>query len=432
MNCKNVFATWAEVRYVLSKKFGRSVKGASLGPDEFVEEKYVFLRRNNGLQMFFGRWEEKCWTLARKINNIVRFAFLSVQTIFSKRKIFLEKNKHFANCFKFSTDFFVRWRTSTYFWQKIFSMLEKIRFRASAGFCHRKLSLFWWMIVFKMYFSVVGWMFSGRWLKTSTDCQNCIFICPEKHLQEKKISWKKTNSFINFQTSSGGFFKKIWWKYTTLAKIYQHSCHKWILHFQRDILGQKRFPKKDHLQKLFLYFEGNFSFFYRTCLACLSKTFHRLQMKVLRKVIFSNKKLFTEFFQNVERCRSLAMNLLRIVKNAFQLSRGTFREKFVFGKNIKCSITFFRIRETLFSSDLGENRAFGRKISAGLPKLDSTLPKCFIEENFVFWIDKCLETCVQTFGCFFSDSCNKQQKIVKLFFYLSRAIPPCEIYFPEK
>ena len=43
--CKNVFAAWMEVRYVSSKNFGRFVKKASLRPDEFVEEKYVFLEK---------------------------------------------------------------------------------------------------------------------------------------------------------------------------------------------------------------------------------------------------------------------------------------------------------------------------------------------------------------------------------------------------
>ena len=213
-------------------------------------------------------------------------------------------------------------------------MLEKIRFHASAGFCHRKLSLFWWMIVFRNFSQSLDGCFLDFGKKTSTDCQNCFFICPEKHL--------------------------------------------------------------------------------------------------LRKVMFSNKKFFTGFFQNVERCRTLAMNLLPIVKIAFHLSRGTFREKFIFGKNIKCSITFFRIRETLFSSDLGENRAFGRKISAGLPKLDSTLPKCITKENSLFWMKNCLETFYQTFGGFFLDSCRKLQLIVNLLFYLSTATSPCENCFPEK
>ena len=149
--------------------------------------------------------------------------------------------------------------------------------------------------------------------------------------------------------------------------------------FPERLFGGENVSRKKISWKRYSYFEWSFIFFYRDCLACLSKTLHRLQINVLRKNIFLNKKLFTKFLQNVERCRTLAMNLLPIVKNAFHLSGGTFREKFVDGKNLNCSIKFFRIREALFCRDLGKSRAFGRKVSARLPKLYSTLPKCFIK-----------------------------------------------------
>ena len=63
--CKKFFATGAELRWVLSKIFGRFVKRASRRPDAFVEEKYMFFWRNNRLQLFFSRLEENCWTLAK-------------------------------------------------------------------------------------------------------------------------------------------------------------------------------------------------------------------------------------------------------------------------------------------------------------------------------------------------------------------------------
>ena len=63
--CKKIFATGAELRWVLSKIFGSFVKRASRRPDAFVEEKYMFFWRNNRLQMFFSRSEEYCWTLAK-------------------------------------------------------------------------------------------------------------------------------------------------------------------------------------------------------------------------------------------------------------------------------------------------------------------------------------------------------------------------------
>ena len=125
--------------------------------------------------------------------------------------------------------------------------------------------------------------------------------------------------------------------------------------------------------------------------------FYLSRETLLRKVIFSNKKVFTEFFQNVERCRTLAMNLRTIVKNAFHLSRGTFREKFVFRKNIKCSITFFRIRETLSLAIWGKIVRLAEKYHHGCqnwtPRFQSALSRkvSFLDEwmswNFFsnFW-----------------------------------------------
>ena len=109
-----------------------------------------------------------------------------------------------------------------------------------------------------------------------------------------------------------------------------------------------------------------------------------------------------------------------------------FRETFVFGKNINRSITCLRSRGEFLFGGLGKNRAFGRKALARLRKQDFTLPNCSIEENFIFWIDRCLEIFFQTFGWFFLDSCKKSQKIVKLLFYISRDISPCEIFFLKK
>ena len=186
--------------------------------------------------------------------------------------------------------------------------------------------------------------------------------------------------------------------------------------------------------KYFLYFNQIFIFFCRICSACLSKLRPCFQMNVLRKIFFVRTNSFSRgiFRNQVENCRTLHWIFNRKLKVPFNCLEELFRETFVLAKNINRSKICPRSRGEFLFGGLGKNRAIGRKGSARLPKQDYTLPKCFIEKHFVFWIDKCLETFLQTFGCFFSDSCNKQQKIVKLFFYLSRAIPPCEIYFPEK
>ena len=199
-------------------------------------------------------------------------------------------------------------------------MLEKIRFHASAGFCHRKLSLFWWMIVFK-----------------------------------------------NFFQSLGGCFLDFGKKLQQIVKIV-------FLSVQRNIFCEKSFFRtKIFLQDFFRTWKG---------VVLWQWTFYRLS----KMRFISPEELF---------------------------ARNSFSEK-----KIKCSITFFRIRETLFSSDLGENRAFGRKVSSRLPKLDSTFPKCFIKENF--FLDEWMSWNFFSnfWRVFFSDSCKNYRKIVKLLFFI--------------
>ena len=271
------------------------------------------------------------------------------------------------------------------------------------------------MIVFKNTFQNLGGCFLEFGKKTSTDCQNCIFICREKHLQVKILP-EKNKQLDKFSDIERRFFGKFGRKNWFLAKSYQHSCHKWILHFQRDILGKNVSRKKIIKKKCICTLSGVLVSFYRICLACLSKTFHRLQMKVLRKIIFLNKKLFTKFLQNVERCRTLAMNLLPIVKNAFHLSTGTFREKFVFGKNIKCSITFFRNRGEFFFRDLGRKQVLGRKASARLPKLESTLPKCFSKKTYFFEEISVLELFFRLLAAFFRTLAKNIKRLSNWFF----------------
>ena len=108
--------------------------------------------------------------------------------------------------------------------------------------------------------------------------------------------------------------------------------------------------------------------------------------------------------------------------NSSQLSKlsfiscGNFRENFVFGENINRSIACLRFQGEFFFCNLKENQAFGRKVSARLPKLDSTLPNCSIKENFFFGWMNVSKLFFKLVADFFSDSCKKHQKIVKLLF----------------
>ena len=347
-----------------------------------------------------------------------------LKNLFQEEFFLLKKNKQFANCLKIPWEFFKsgeKLRTTD---KKVSAWLKKFYSMPPLGFATENC-LFLGKWLSSKTFSKLGWMFFGVWQKNFNRLSK-LYLYLSREASSGEIFTKKNKQLDKFSDIERSFFGKFGRKNWFLAKSFQHSCHKSILHFQRDILGEKCFPKKIIWRNCICTLSGVLVSFYRICLACLSKTFHRLQMKVLRKISFSNKKLFTQFLQNVERCRTLTMNLLPIVENAFHLSTGTFREKFVFGRNINSSIAFFRNRGDFFFRDLGRKQALGRKASARLPKLESTLAKCFIKKTYFFWRDKCLGTFIQIVGGFFSDSCEKHQKIVKLIFYLSRATSPCD------
>ena len=117
--------------------------------------------------------------------------------------------------------------------------------------------------------------------------------------------------------------------------------------------------------------------------------------------IFLNKELFTILFQNLSRILSFFGNeASNDCQVRFICLEDSFQENLVFGKNINSSITCLRIQWVFFFSDLERNRAFGRKVSAWLPKPDSTLPNCLIKENF-FLDERMSSDFFQTFGGFF-------------------------------
>ena len=241
----------------LQKRF-RSLSGSSLCfVEKFrqIREKCItasrwvcwgivrFLWRNNGLQLFFGRWEEKCGTLAKKINNIVRFAFLSVWLIFSKRNFFLARNKHFANCFKISTDFFVKCGTSTFHWQKNSAWLKKLDSMPPLGFATETVSFLVNDRLQKL-FSDVGWMFFGLWQKNFNRLSKLYFYLSRQTFSGEKNSPKKTNSFIKFQTSSGVFFQKFWWKKLNFGRKISAQLSKLDSTLPEGRFGEKHVSRK--------------------------------------------------------------------------------------------------------------------------------------------------------------------------------------------
>ena len=134
------------------------------------------------------------------------------------------------------------------------------------------------------------------------------------------------------------------------------------------------------------------------------------------KSFFRTKTFLRIFFRTWKGVVLWQWTFYRLSKMRFISPEELFARNSFSEKKIKCSITFFRIRETPFSSYLGENRAFGRKVSSRLPKLDSTFPKCFIKESFFFGWMNVLELFFKLLAGFFSDSCKNYREIVKLLF----------------
>ena len=347
-----------------------------------------------------------------------------LKNLFQEQFFLLKKNKQFANCLKIPCEFLKAGKNYVPLTKK-FQRGWKNWILCLRRFFSKKTVSFLANDCLQKLFSKLGWMFFGVWQKNFNRLSKLYLYLSREASSGENFTWKKLNSLINFQKSSGVFLENLkkmdFWR-SLISTVVTNGFYISRETFWGKNVSRKKIIKK----KCICTLSGVLVSSYRIYLACLSKTFHRLQMKVLRKIICSNKKLFTKFIQNVERCRTLAMNLLPIVKNAFHLSTGTFREKFVFGRNINSSRAFFRNRGDFFFRDLGRKQALGRKASARLPKLESTLPKCFIKKTYFFWRDKCLGTFFQIVGGFFSDSCEKHQKIVKLIFYLSRATSPCD------
>ena len=152
--------------------------------------------------------------------------------------------------------------------------------------------------------------------KTSTVCRNCIFICPEKHLQEKKISWKKTNSFIKFQTSSGVIFEKNLVKENIFWQKNISTVVKTGLYASRGTFWGKYVSRKK--VNCFCTLSG-------ILLSCVALVWHVYQKRFIvyrwrfwEKSFFWTKTFLRNFFRSYEEnCRTLAMKLLSIIKSAF-------------------------------------------------------------------------------------------------------------------
>ena len=124
-----------------------------------------------------------------------------------------------------------------------------------------------------------------------------MFICPNKHLQEKNFRWKK-KQLHKISDIKRSFYQKFGERNAFSAEKYQHSCQNWTLRFQRDILEKMMFPKRKSIRKKFCTLSG-------VLFSVIEFVRHVYQKRVpvynwrFWGKFFWNKEFFTDFFHNL-------------------------------------------------------------------------------------------------------------------------------------
>ena len=180
---------------------------------------------------------------------------------------------------------------------------------------------------------------------------------------------------------------------------------------------------------MFLYFERNFSFFYWTCLACLSKTF---QMNVLRQIIFLNKKFARSFLETTRKIVVLwQWKFYRLTKMRFICLEELFGRISFSEKNISSWITFSRIRREIFSRDLGKKQALGRNGQHGCQNRILRFQNVLSKTTLLFWMNEFPEIFSDSMANFFRTPAKNFKFLLNCFFYPSRPFSSCETFFVE-
>ena len=174
-----------------------------------------------------------------------------------------------------------------------------------------------------------------------TDCQICVFICPDKLLQGKKFPWKNVKfDFFSENGGGGGFFEFLGKKRNFGRKLSGELSERYSkfpegLFEERDV-----FPKTFQIKKCFQTF-SKISIFV---------VFWHVYVKIVPVSRWTcwgnfslNKYLFRVCFRFwAEYCRTLTLTLQPIVKIAFYLYRLSFSWIFFCLEKDKQLDNFFR------------------------------------------------------------------------------------------
>ena len=218
---------------------------------------------------------------------------------FSRGEFFHQKNKQFGKFFfEIREKLYKIWGEKQYNGHESFSLVEKIRFYASRGFCQEN-GLFLVSDCLQ-HFSDLGWVTFGLWQKIFNRFSKLCFFSVQSNFFRRKLLLRKINSLLNFHFRAV-FISKVWWK----KKIFgwKLSAQFWKLDstlpdglFEENYVLRKKISWKN-----ILYFKQIFIFFCPFCSACLSKMRHSFQMNVFEEKFFSEQNLVRELFSEPKR-----------------------------------------------------------------------------------------------------------------------------------
>ena len=251
---------------------------------------------------------------------------------------------------------------------------------------------------------------------TSTDYQNCIFICPEEHLQEDVFP-EKNEQFDKFSDIDWVFLGNSGEKNGFSAEKNQHSCQNWNLRFQRDIMGKNFFPERKSSRKRFCTLSG-------VLFSVIEFVWHVCQKRVLfrrwrfwEKSFFSNKKFFKGFFSGPTRKIVVLWqwNSSRLSKMSF-ISLGEFSGEFRFRWHHKQVDRLSQNSRGIFLQWFGGKSCVWQKSISTTARTGFYDSKVLYQGKLSFWDEWMTWNFFSNFWrifCF-ADSCKKHQKIVKL------------------
>ena len=184
-------------------------------------------------------------------------------------------------------------------------------------------------------FATKNCLFFGEWLSSKTffrrwvdvfwtlakklqQTVKIVFLSVQRNIFKRKFFPEK-NSFIKFQTSSGVFFKKNLVKGISFWQKIISTVVKTGLYASRGTFwGKYVSRKKNQLKKLFFILSG-------ILVSCIELVWHVYQKRFTvyrwrfwEKSFFRTKNFLRIFFWTYEeKCRTLVMNLLSLIKCAF-------------------------------------------------------------------------------------------------------------------